>query len=167
MEESAVRADVIIAIDPDVKASGVAVLDIPKRSVEARAMSFPELLEMLHVVSQLSVPCRVIVEGGWLVAKSNYHYARGKGGERIAKNVGANHETGRKIVEMLEYWGIQHEVVHPLKKCWRGREGKITLAELNSLLRGMGIKEMGRCNQDVRDAVLIALTCSGLPMRMK
>ena len=167
MEESAVRADVIIAIDPDVKASGVAMLDIPKRTVEARAMPFPELLEMLLVVSRWSVPCRVIVEGGWLVSKSNYHYARGKGGERIAKNVGANHETGRKIVEMLEYWGIQHEVVHPLKKCWKGRDGKIALAELNSLLRGMGIKEMGRCNQDVRDAVLIALTCSGLPMRMR
>lgn len=160
------RADVIIAIDPDVKASGVAVLDIPKRSVETRAMPFPELLEMLRDVSLWSVPCRVIVEGGWLVAKSNYHYARGKGGERIAKNVGANHETGRKIVEMLEHWGIEHEVVHPLKKCWRGREGKITLAELNSLLRGMGIREMGRCNQDMRDAVLIALTYSGLPMRM-
>lgn len=157
----------IIAIDPDVKASGVAVLDIPKRSVEARAMPFPELLEMLHVVSQLSIPCRVIVEGGWLVSKSNYHFARGKGGERIAKNVGANHETGRKIVEMLAHWGIEHEVIHPLKKCWKGRDGKITLAELNSLLRGMGIKEMGRCNQDVRDAVLIALTCSGLPMRMR
>ena len=161
------RADVIIAIDPDVKASGVAMLDIPKRTVEARAMPFPELLEMLLVVSRWSVPCRVIVEGGWLVAKSNYHYARGKGGERIAKNVGANHETGRKIVEMLAYWGIEHEVIHPLKKCWKGRDGKITLAELNSLLRGMGIREMGRCNQDVRDAVLIALTCSGLPMRMK
>ena len=116
------RTDVIIAIDPDVKASGVAVLDIPKRSVEARVMPFPELLEMLRDVSLWSVPCRVIVEGGWLVAKSNYHYARGKGGERIAKNVGANHETGRKIVEMLEHWGIQHEVVHPLKKCWRGRQ---------------------------------------------
>lgn len=157
----------IIAIDPDVKASGVAVLDIPKRSVEARAMPFPELLEMLRDVSLWSVPCRVIVEGGWLVSKSNYHYARGKGGERIAKNVGANHETGRKIVEMLEHWGIEHEVIHPLKKCWKGRDGKITLAELNSLLRGMGIKEMGRCNQDVRDAVLIALTYSGLPMRMR
>lgn len=161
------RADVIIAIDPDVKASGVAVLDIPKRTVEARAMPFPELLEMLLVVSRWSVPCRVIVEGGWLVAKSNYHYAKGRGGERIAKNVGANHETGRKIVEILAYWGIEHEVIHPLKKCWKGRDGKITLAELNSLLRGMGIKEMGRCNQDVRDAVLIALTCSGLPMRMR
>ena len=68
---------------------------------------------------------------------------------------------------MLAYWGIEHEVIHPLKKCWKGRDGKITLAELNSLLRGMGIKEMGRCNQDVRDAVLIALTYSGLPMRMK
>ena len=167
MEESAVRADVIIAIDPDVKASGVAVLDIPKRSVEARAMSFPELLEMLHVVSQLSVPCRVIVEGGWLVAKSNYHYARGKGGERIAKNVGANHETGRKIVEMLEYWGIQHEVVHPLKKCWRGREGKITKEEMDSLLQGSGLPPLARCNQDVRDSALLALTYSGLPMRMK
>ena len=161
------RSDVIIAIDPDVKASGVAVLDIPKRSVEARAMPFPELMEMLRDVSLWSVPCRVIVEGGWLVSKSNYHYARGKGGERIAKNVGANHETGRKIVEMLAYWGIEHEVIHPLKKCWKGRDGKITLAELNSLLRGMGIKEMGRCNQDVRDAVLIALTYSGLPMRMR
>ena len=161
------RPDVIIAIDPDVKASGVAVLDIPKRSVEARAMPFPELLEMLRDVSLWSVPCRVIVEGGWLVSKSNYHYARGKGGERIAKNVGANHETGRKIVEMLEHWGIEHEVIHPLKKCWKGRDGKITLEELNSLLRGMGIREMGRCNQDVRDAVLIALTYSGLPMRMR
>ena len=161
------RTDVIIAIDPDVKASGVAVLDIPKRTVEASAMPFPELLDMLRDVSQWTSPCKVIVEGGWLVSKSNYHYARGKGGERIAKNVGANHETGRKIVEMLAYWGIEHEVIHPLKKCWKGRDGKITLAELNSLLRGMGIKEMGRCNQDVRDAVLIALTCSGLPMRMR
>ena len=167
MEESAVRTDVIIAIDPDVKASGVAVLDTPKRTVEARAMLFPELLEMLLVVSRWSVPCRVIVEGGWLVAKSNYHYARGKGGERIAKNVGANHETGKKIVEMLEHWGIQHEVVHPLKKCWRRKDKKISRDELNSLLRGMGIKEMGRCNQDMRDAVLIALTYSGLPMRTK
>ena len=156
----------IIAIDPDVKASGVAVLDIPKRSVEARAMPFPELIDMLRDVSQWTSACKVIVEGGWLVSKSNYHYARGRGGERIAKNVGANHETGRKIVEMLEHWGIEHEVIHPLKKCWKGRDGKITLAELNSLLRGMGIKEMGRCNQDVRDAVLIALTYSGLPMRM-
>ena len=160
------RTDVIIAIDPDVKASGVAVLDIPKRTVEARAMPFPELIDMLRDVSQWTSPCKVIVEGGWLVSKSNYHYARGKGGERIAKNVGANHETGRKIVEMLAHWGIEHEVIHPLKKCWKGRDGKITLAELNSLLRGMGIKEMGRCNQDMRDSALLALTYSGLPMRM-
>ena len=157
----------IIAIDPDTEKSGVALLDLKRSEVEARAMPFPELLDMLRDVSQWTSPLKVIVEGGWLVAKSNYHYARGKGGERIAKNVGANHETGRKIVEMLEYWGIQHEVVHPLKKYWRGREGKITLTELNSLLRGMGIREMGRCNQDMRDAVLIALTYSGLPMRMR
>ena len=157
----------IIAIDPDTEKSGVALLDLKRNEVEASAMPFPELIDMLRDVSQWTSPCKVIVEGGWLVSKSNYHYARGRGGERIAKNVGANHETGRKIVEMLEHWGIQHEVVHPLKKCWRRKDKKISRDELNSLLRGMGIKEMGRCNQDVRDAVLIALTYSGLPMRMR
>ena len=158
----------IIAIDPDTEKSGVATLDLDGMEVHAEAMPFPVLLDELSNTQCLSrgKNFKVIVEGGWLVSKSNYHYARGRGGERIAKNVGANHETGRKIVEMLAYWGIEHEVIHPLKKCWKGRDGKITLAELNSLLRGMGIKEMGRCSQDVRDAVLIALTCSGLPMRM-
>ena len=161
------KCTTIMAIDPDTEKSGVAMLDLKRSEVEAGAMPFPELIDTLRDVSQWTSPCKVIVEGGWLVSKSNYHYARGRGGERIAKNVGANHETGRKIVEMLAYWGIEHKVIHPLKKCWKGRDGKITLAELNSLLRGMGIKEMGRCNQDVRDAVLIALTCSGLPMRMR
>lgn len=158
----------IIAIDPDTEKSGVATLDLDGMKVHAEAMPFPVLLDELSNTQCLSrgKNFKVIVEGGWLVSKSNYHYAKGKGGERIAKNVGANHETGRKIVEMLAHWGIEHEVIHPLKKCWKGRDGKITLAELNSLLRGMGIKEMGRCNQDVRDALLIALTCSGLPMRM-
>ena len=158
----------IIAIDPDTEKSGVATLDLDGMEVHAEAMPFPVLLDELSNTQCLSrgKNFKVIVEGGWLVSKSNYHYARGRGGERIAKNVGANHETGRKIVEMLAYWSIEHEVIRPLKKCWKGRDGKITLAELNSLLRGMGIKEMGRCNQDVRDAVLIALTCSGLPMRM-
>lgn len=157
----------IIAIDPDTEKSGVATLDLDGMKVHAEAMPFPVLLDELSNTQCLSrgKNFKVIVEGGWLVSKSNYHYAKGKGGERIAKNVGANHETGRKIVEMLEHWGIEHEVIHPLRKCWKGRDGKITLEELNSLLRGMGIKEMGRCNQDVRDAVLIALTCSGLPMR--
>lgn len=159
----------IIAIDPDTEKSGVATLDLDGMEVHAEAMPFPVLLEELSNTQCLSrgKNFKVIVEGGWLVSKSNYHYAGGRGGERIAKNVGANHETGRKIVEMLEHWGIEHEVIHPLRKCWKGRDGKITLEELNSLLRGMGIKEMGRCNQDVRDAVLIALTYSGLPMRMR
>ena len=156
----------IIAIDPDKDKSGVAFLDLKRNEVEARAMPFPELIDMLRDVSQWTTPCKVIIEGGWLISKSNYHAAYGRVGECIARKVGANHETGRKIVEMLAHWGIEHEVIHPLKKCWKGRDRKITLDELNSLLRGMGIKEMGRCNQDVRDAVLIALTYSGLPMRM-
>lgn len=160
------KYNTIIAIDPDTEKSGVALLDLKRNEVEASAMPFPELLDMLRDVSMWTTPCKVVIEGGWLIPKSNFRAIYGSLGEKIAKNVGANHETGRKIVEMLAHWGIEHEVIHPLKKCWKGKDGKITLAELNSLLRGMGIREMGRCNQDMRDAMLIALTYSGLPMRM-
>ena len=131
------KYDIIIAIDPDTEKSGVATLDLSRMEVHAEAMPFPVLLDELSNTQCLS---------------------RGKNFKVVVEG---------KIVEMLAYWGIEHEVIHPLKKCWKGRDGKITLAELNSLLRGMGIREMGRCNQDVRDAVLIALTCSGLPMRMR
>ena len=126
----------IIAIDPDTEKSGVAMLDLKRNEVEANAMPFPELIDMLRDVSQWTSPCKVIVEGGWLVSKSNYHYARGRGGERIAKNVGANHETGRKIVEMLAYWSIEHEVIRPLKKCWKGREDYPFRAELTAARHG-------------------------------
>lgn len=159
----------IIAIDPDTEKSGVSTLDLDGMEVYAEAMPFPELIDMLRDVSLWTSPCKVIVEGGWLVS-AHWHLKTGDNKKTAAakgNSAGRNHETGRKIVEMLAYWGIEHEVIRPLKKCWKGRDGKITLAELNSLLRGMGIKEMGRCNQDVRDAVLIALTCSGLPMRMR
>lgn len=165
------KYDIIIAIDPDTEKSGVATLDLDGMEVHAEAMPFPVLLDELSNTQCLSrgKNIKVIVEGGWLVS-AHWHLKAGDNKKTAAakgNSTGRNHETGRKIVEMLAYWGIEHEVIHPLKKCWKGRDGKITLAELNSLLRGMGIREMGRCNQDVRDAVLIALTCSGLPMRMR
>ena len=94
--------------------------------------------------------------------QSCFHEAQGKQAEKIAKDVGANHETGRKIIEMCEHYGIEVLPHIPLVKCWKGKDRKITHEELASFT---GI--MGRTNQDVRDAALLAWTFAGLPIRIK
>jgi len=106
------KYDIMIGIDPDVKKSGVAI----KRgnSLEVTSLSFFDLFEVLKAVKNGNVIVRI--EAGWMNAKSNFHGHAGQSkvvGERIAAKVGANHETGKKIVEMCEYVGIAFELVKP------------------------------------------------------
>ena len=98
-----------------------------------------------------------------MVKKSNFHDAQGHRAEKIAKDVGANHETGRKIVEMCRHYGIKVLEHAPLVKCWKGRDGKITHEELVAFTGLMG----GRTNQDARDAALLAWVFANLPIRVK
>lgn len=158
--------DIIIAIDPDTEKSGVAVLEPATRHIEAMSLTFPRLLDFLCRqdirAKAEGLTLAVIVEAGWLVHKSNWHGTDGHRAERIAKNVGANHETGRKIVEMCRHWGIHVEELHPLQKMWRGKDGKITAAELEEIT---GITS--RTNQDERDAALLAWVWAGLPVRIR
>ena len=104
----------------------------------------------------------VVVEAGWMNAKSCFHTAQGKSAEKIAKDVGANHETGRKIVEMCKHYGIEVVQHIPLVKCWKGKDRKITHEELASFT---GLT--GRTNQDARDAALLAWVFANLPIRVK
>lgn len=104
----------------------------------------------------------VLIEGGWLVEKSNFHIKSSIKSDRVAKNVGSNHETGKKIVEMCQYLGIDHQVVRPLRKIWRGPGRKITHRELACFT---GIAH--RTTQDQRDAALIAWEYAGLPIRVQ
>jgi hypothetical protein len=161
------KYDIIIAIDPDVDKSGVAFLEVATRKLEVSALSFPQLLDYLQFVrrekqtaEQLKVA--VVVEAGWLNAISNYHTAPGRKGQRISKNVGANHETGRKIIEMCRHYGMEAVEQPPLKKCWKGKDGKITHEEL-SYFTGL----TGKTNQEGRDAALLAWVYAGLPVRIK
>ena len=157
--------DIIIAIDPDTERSGVAVLDMATRQIEAMSLTFPRLMDFLRErdswATARGMTLAVIVEAGWLVHKSNWHGTDGHRAERIAKNVGANHETGRKIVEMCRHWGIHVEEQRPLQKMWRGAGGKITAEELREIT-GLA----SRTNQDGRDAALLAWVWAGLPVRI-
>ena len=160
------KFDNVIGIDPDKVKSGVACLKPSTRQMELSNYSFPILLEYLQYAKkkseELNESLVVVVEAGWMNAKSCFHTAQGKQAEKIAKDVGANHETGRKIIEMCEHYGINVIAKAPLAKCWKGKDKKITHEELASFT---GI--MGRTNQDARDAALLAWVYAGLPIKIK
>jgi len=62
---------------------------------------------------------------------------------------------------MARHIGLNVEEIKPLRKYWKGKDGKITPQELQSFT---GFK--GRSNQDGRDAALIAWVYAGLPIRI-
>jgi hypothetical protein len=147
----------IVAIDPDVTKSGVTVLDVRSKSISTYAMAFPELIDFIYGFPDKE-SIHIAVEAGWLNPKSNFHGYYGNRGERIAKNVGANHETGKKIIEMCEHKEYSVSLVKPLGKRWSGPKGKITHTELEGVLKRLKMNlDKKRTNQDERDSILIAI----------
>jgi hypothetical protein len=131
------KYDLVIGIDPDVDKSGVAELHVKERLVEVTSLSFPELLDYLQARKKMSengnYSLVIVVEAGWL-NKSNWHT---KGSNirtagAIGNSTGRNHEVGRKIVECAKHYGIEVLEHFPLRKCWKGKDGKITQEELSS-----------------------------------
>ncbi len=161
------RKKVLIGIDPDVDKNGVAYLDCHTRQLEVCTLSFPDLMDYLQWVKRkaerTATDLTVIVEAGWLNA-NNWHVTQGASRAKaasIGNRTGRNHETGRKIVEMCRHWNMKVEQVKPLKKCWKGHDGKITQEEL---CKFTGL--MGHTNQEGRDAALLAWVWAGLPIKL-
>ena len=153
----------LLGVDPDIEKSGLSVLSLSTKRIDLYSLPFPKLLEFLKD-SQVILPglC-VYVEAGWLESNSNHHGVTGRRGQKIAKNVGSNHQTGRHIVEMCKHYGIDVEEVRPLKKSWKGPHGKITQEEIEYFIPGFP----SRSNQETRDAALICWYHAGLPIRVK
>lgn len=106
----------------------------------------------------------VVVEAGWL-NKAHWHVGKGGSAARsaaIGNHTGRNHEVGRKIVEMCRHYGIEVVEQPPLRKIWKGKDGKITNEELQHLAI-----ITDKTNQEARDAALIAWEYAGLPIRIK
>ena len=162
------KPDLIIAIDPDVDKSGVAVLDMAKKQVKTRSMSFPDLIDFLQgcwdIIINEGKALTVVVEAGWL-NQANWHLTA-KDSARIAaakgNSTGRNHEVARKIAEMSRHYGLKTVEVKPLIKCWKGKDGKITHEEIAQFIP----KLSARTNQEERDAALLAWTYAGLPIRI-
>ena len=160
------KPDVIIAIDPDVTKSGVCTLQPKTRDLKFDALDFPNVLELIRTTKDLTEPGKlvVVVEAGWM-NKSNWHLLQYDSKAQAARkgyDVGRNHETGHKIVEVCKALGIRVVEHIPLVKRWRGKDGKITHEELAYFT---GITK--RTNQDERDAILLAWHYAALPIRIK
>ena len=146
--------DFRIGIDPDTDKSGVALFNAEKKKVTGlHNMRFFELFGYLSDGKETDgVGIEVVIEAGWLNAKSNFHGAFGGAAERIGAKVGANHETGKKIAEMCEYLNIPYKLVKPLSlKPWGGK--KINHAQFVQLTGWVG-----RTNQEQRDAAMLVLS---------
>lgn len=160
------KPDVIIAIDPDVTKSGVCTLQPKTRDLKFDALDFPNVLELIRTTKDLTEPGKlvVVVEAGWM-NKNNWHLLQYDSNAQAARkgyDVGRNHETGHKIVEVCKALGIRVVEHIPLVKRWRGKDGKITHEELAYFT---GITK--RTNQDERDAILLAWNFAALPIRVK
>ena len=162
------KPDIIIAIDPDCDKSGVAELDTRTRRMLLSCRTFPELMDYLHLKAKESSAhdyrLLVVVEAGWLnqahwhlTAKDTARLAAAKG-----NSTGRNHEVARKIAEMSRHFGLETKEVKPLRKCWSGKDGKITHEELEQFIDGLPL----RTNQEMRDSALLAWNEAGFPIRI-
>lgn len=167
------RKDIIIAIDPDIDKSGLAVLAPQERLLTVYDFTLPEMVEFFREIRKIyaeqGLSYVIVVEASYLI-HANWHLDWNDSKNRAAakgKQVGRNHEIGRQIVEFCKYYDMPYEEKKPLTKCWAGKDGKISAEELEMLLDGMGIQPLKtRTNQEKRDAALLALDRSGLPLRM-
>ena len=160
---------IIIGIDPDIEKSGYCVLKVNTKEVETTAKSFHEIVERFRALSY-DQNCRdgeitVVVEASCIKGKNNWHLCIRDTKNVIAAkgySVGQNHQTGILICEMARSFGLKVVEHLPLLKCWKGKDRKITDAEIKTF-----IPIKGRTNQESRDAALLAWVFSGLPIRVK
>jgi hypothetical protein len=160
------KYDFILGIDPDSEKSGVTILNTQTKEVQVSTLPFPQLIEFIITQDREKEDksLLVVVEAGWLIM-TNWHTSR-KDNHRVASaignRVGRNQETGRKIVEMCKYMDVEVKEIRPLKKFWRGSDGKITQAEISQFIPDYP----KRSNQEERDSTLIAWYYAGLPIKV-
>ena len=149
--------DNIIAIDPDVDKNGIAILHRETKEIQLKSLNFAETIDFVVDFVMSNIQTSVYIEAGWK-NKAHWHlmpYDTKQSAAAKGNATGRNHETGRKLCEMLAHRGIAYQLVKPLKKIWNTKDGKISHEELVKLT---GLKDK-RSNQEERDAALIAWVC--------
>lgn len=155
----------ILGIDPDLEKSGIALLDRQRGEfLKVSAVSFVEMSLILRGDVPDKDDITIVLEDSdlstnWHVnPRDNVHVAAAKG-----RSIGMCHATARHIKEMAEYYQLPVIQMKPLRKCWKGPNGKITHDECKQFMRNLPT----RTNQEMRDAALLCWCYANLPIRLK
>jgi len=136
---------VLIGVDCDVDKSGIAIY-FSKDNFQLKNLRFFELFKLLKFYTLVQeMELEIYIEAGWL-NKSNWHkLVNGSSNinAQIGQRTGANHETGKKIVEMCEYLGLKYHLIKPTKT-------KVDAVAFNKITN-----YKGRTNQEQRDAAML------------
>ena len=176
----------IIGIDPDVDASGWAVLDTTTKRFEVvKALSFKDLIIQINSISingyhsvfeqaddHVIVLNRNFGPQDHLIVledsdnTTNWHITDSRMSARAASaighKVGLCHATARHIKEWAENVRLNVHLQRPLKKTWMGHDGKITQEEITQFIPDLPKK----MNQECRDACLLAWSYANFPIRI-
>lgn len=162
------RNGFLVGIDPDVSKSGFALLDCEARKfTQVEALTFPAVIDRFAELAAMKADGKavtVVMEDSDLA--TNWHYSildsravcAAKG-----RSVGLCHATTRHLKECAENFGLEVVMMKPLRKFWKGRDGKITHDEALYFMRGLP----KQTNQESRDAALLAWAYADYPIRQK
>lgn len=158
----------VIGIDPDIDKSGISVINLDTRTIKTDSLPFPELLSRIRELYSSVEPGDrfiVVVEAGWM-NKGNWHVSDSREGKyspsayaaAVGASTGEGNAVSKLILQCLEYEGIPAKAQRPLRKCWKGPNGKITHLELAREAEAyrLNFKDK-RTNQEARDSALLAI----------
>lgn len=164
------KYDIVIGIDPDVEKSGYVVVESATGKVTtATNWDLSKLYGVLAAEKEYcsikGLKMLVVVEAAYLGSHHIWHLdKKEKVTKSVAANIGyktgLNHETGRAIVEFCRYMDIDVIPQKPLRKCWKGPDGKITHEEITKITKW----DKKRSNPEIRDALLLAWMHTTQPM---
>jgi hypothetical protein len=132
-----------IGIDPDIDKSGLCVYD---RYADDKMQLFTaSFFDVLQTIEEWNSRRRTIVklEAGWLNKKSNWHGGKANVAQKIAKNVGENHATGKLIEQYCIRNNYQYKLIVPKKS----KVDAVMFKKLTGYER--------RTNQELRDAAML------------
>ena len=173
------KYDYIVGIDPDVDESGVAFLAVASRTFQLKTMKLPELLHAIPAyVDEFSTEEKplspdepkkvaVVVEldrlhtHNWhLVPQDTRNSAASKGFDQ-----GRCFQVAVTISEYFQNMGIEVIEKAPLLKIWGPKhDRKISHQEALALQGIHIITRRGQTNPEQRDAMLLALDISEIPI---
>jgi len=166
--------DYIIAIDPDVDKSGLAELYPSTGDCELSSRTFPELIDEIISIkkeSEMYKQTLIVVIEIDTTTTHNWRINSKMSRQMIATmghKQGRNYQVAQTLIQYMEFYGVEYVKQAPLRKGWRGREGKITHEELMAL-KGLKFtkaadQRMTQTNQEERDAALLAIHWSNIPL---